>query len=185
MSACLVTTVAYALAAKMTSIALSVQYVVVLLHRWIKYISVKAMTMYKIAFGARSSAHGLLSCTTLALWMLGGTVFSPQSSCNYAYVSVVVCQNRLWVNVDPLWVALMPKSKKILYRRTPQLKLFRLSSWMMLWIFVYRQANITYDFSVGVSCCHVLCSSKLAEMNQKVLGTAPGVSKSSGAPINL
>ena len=28
----------------------------------------------KIAFGARPSAHGFLSCTTLALWMLGGTV---------------------------------------------------------------------------------------------------------------
>ena len=29
----------------------------------------------RIAFGARPSAHGLLSCTTLALWMLGGTLF--------------------------------------------------------------------------------------------------------------
>ena len=66
----------------------------------------------KIAFGARSSAHGLLSCATLALRMLGGTVFSPKSSCNYAYVSVVVCQNSLWVNVEALWVALMSKSKK-------------------------------------------------------------------------
>ena len=75
--------------------------------------------------------------------------------------------------------------EQLLYRRTPQLKLFRLSSWMMLWFFVYRQANITYDFSVGVSCCRVVCLSKLAEMNQKVLGTAPGVSKSLGTPITL
>ena len=66
----------------------------------------------KIAFGARSSAHGLLSCATLALRMLGGTVFSPKSSCNYAYVSVVVCQNSLWVNVEALRVALMSKRKK-------------------------------------------------------------------------
>ena len=70
--------------------------------------------------------------------------------------------------------------------REPQLREpTTLSSWMMLWIFVYRQANITYDFSVGVSCCRVVCLSKLAEMNQKVLGTAPGVSKSLGIPINL
>ena len=27
--------------------------------------------------------------------VMDGTVFSPQSSCNYAYVSVVVCQNSL------------------------------------------------------------------------------------------
>ena len=77
------------------------------------------------------------------------------------------------------------KKQKKIYRGTPQLKLFRFSSWMMLWFFVYRQANITYDFSVGVSCCRVVCLSKLAEMNQKVLGTAPGVSKSLGTPINL
>ena len=136
----------------------------------------------KIAFGARPSAHGLLSCTAFALWMLGGT----HSRLATMHMWVLLCARTGWVNVDPLWVALMPKSKKKYSTGEPH-------NWNFLDsqagcccdFFVYRQANITYDFSVGVSCCRVVCLSKLAEMNQKVLGTALGVSKSLGTPINL